>query len=735
MDTKTRILDNLTPAQRKAVTCIDGPLLVLAGAGSGKTRVVTRRVGYLIEQGVAPESIVAITFTNKAANEMSRRVDETIGQDNKRNPVVSTFHSFCVLLLRRYGEKIGLSDNFTIFDSADSVKLVKNACADPKRLPSGLTPAKIANVISGAKTRMISPDEIQNQPNVEKIIAAKIAEIYRNYEKLLRDNNALDFADLLLRGMDLLNNDDARDAIHRRYHYFLIDEYQDTNRIQYLLAKRLSEHTTNICATGDPDQSIYTWRGADISNILDFEDDYPNAKVVFLENNYRSTSYILQAANSLITQNKRRKEKRLIPIHGRGTKIQVHCCEDEGQEAEKVSELIKKAQSEGRKLSEIAIMSRVNSLFINIEQELAQKNIPYQLARGVSFFRRKEIKNIVAYLRVVVNHTDQAALENIINVPTRGIGAKAQATLKQYAKDKGISLYRAIFEAPTIEALGKSKSNVLVFSQMLAYFSELAEKENSAERIVREILEKSNLLEYYKRIGEKEHRPDELSPHANLMELANIAAKFDAENPDGTLADFIAEISLVSDIDSVNQDEDCVLLLTMHSAKGLEFEEVIIIGAEEDILPHAFSKEDDKLEEERRLMFVAITRAKKEIHISYTEHRSGRGSYRPVYPSRFLKELDPQTVEGLDVSVCEPTKKYNQFTISPRKPFQDEAAKTTRARSPFKPGQRVYHKAFGYGVVQEVYLIGSRYTGKILFHGHGLKKLVFDMAPLVPVKD
>ncbi|MFA5863225.1 MAG: UvrD-helicase domain-containing protein [Phycisphaerae bacterium] len=736
MIAEEELLADLTPPQRQAVTHIDGPLLVLAGAGSGKTRVITRRVGYLIQQGISPGAIVAITFTNKAADEMSRRVGELLEMKSGSMPMVSTFHSFCALMLRIYGTAIGLETNFTIFDTGDTAKLIRNACGDTGALPTGLTPAKIGEFISRAKMQMIKPEEVSSRLELPQFQASSLARIYKRYEEMLLENRALDFDDLLLKALDLLNNDAAREVIHRRYQYLLIDEYQDTNHVQYLLAKRLSEHTRNICATGDPDQSIYGWRGAEINNILDFEKDFPDAAVVFLENNYRSTEYILTAANSLISNNKLRKEKKLLAVLEKGVKIQIHSCDDENEEAKTLADLINQAQKRGSKLKDIAVMCRINSLFRIVEQTLRTREIPYQLARGVSFFQRREIRDIMSYLRVLVNPADQVALERIVNTPTRGIGAQAQAALKDFAQQNQISLYQAILQAEKIMTLGKSQTNVIRFGEMMEQFRQRLTPTSATEDIVRHVTDTSGLRTYYKQIAQKEHRTDELSPEANLDEFIGMAQKFHQELPDGSMMDFLSQQSLVSDTDAINNQTDCVTLLTMHAAKGLEFEQVIILAAEEDIIPHMFCSGDErKIEEERRLFFVAMTRAKKFLNICYAHHRATRGSYRPTAPSRFIKELDPQTVEGLDVTELSKPVRTNQFIISPRKPAVEASVPTpAKPRCQYRPGQRVYHEKFGYGVIQEIYLSGANYLGTVNFHTGGLKKLVLNIAPLQTVK-
>ncbi len=737
MIAEEKLLTDLTPPQREAVTHTNGPLLVLAGAGSGKTRVITRRIGHLILQGVNPGSIVAITFTNKAADEMARRVRELLELTNGFGPTVSTFHSFCVLLLRMYGKNIGLDPNFTIFDTSDTAKIIRNACGDTGALPSGLTPAKVQEVISRAKTLMLQPQELATRLELPQWHLAALVRIFTRYQEMLKENKALDFDDLLLRTLDLLKDPAAAEAIHRRYQYLLIDEYQDTNHVQYLLAKHLSEHTRNICATGDPDQSIYGWRGAEINNILDFEKDYPDATVVYLENNYRSTGHILKAADSLISNNTRRKEKKLIPVQGLGKKLTIHSCEDEDDEADKAADLILLARKQGRPLKEIAVMCRVNSLFRTVEQTLRDKNIPYQLARGVSFYQRREVRDLMSYLRVLVNPSDQVALERIINSPTRGIGLQAQTALKEFAQQNNISFYDAVLQAGNITALGKSQTSVMRFGEMMEKFRVLLQQTKSIEEIVKLVVDNSTLRSYYKQVGEKQNRADELSPEANLDEFIGIAQKYDEEAEEGSLTDFLSLQSLVGDTDAIDADQDRVVLLTMHAAKGLEFEQVIILAAEEEVLPHVFSAGSDKqIEEERRLLFVAMTRAKRDLHICYAHHRATRGSYRQSVPSRFLKEIDPQSVEGLNLSEINKQPRVSQFIISPRKPSQElpAAPAPERPRCQYRPGQRVYHEKFGYGVIQDVYLSGTNYLGTIDFAKTGVKKLVLNIAPLQTVK-
>ncbi len=739
MEIRDRILKGLTTSQEEAVRCIEGPLLILAGAGSGKTKVITHRIGYMIAEGISPEEIVAVTFTNKAANEMLERVENLLGDWIKGRPHISTFHSFCAKILRIYGEHIGIASNFTIYDTADVGRLIKSICSEVI-LPEGLTPGKIANIISYLKTRCIGPEEIEKVVERSSYTVSTLKKVYAKYEKRMSENNGLDFSDLLIKAIKLLEVSEAKEKIQRRYRYLLIDEYQDTNRLQYLLANKLIEHTRNICATGDPDQSIYSWRGADIRNILDFEKDYPDAKILFLENNFRSTGIILQAANSLIKHNKDRKEKVLVPVKGRGDKIKVFECEDELDEVNRVVEIIKEVRRSGIPYSEIAVMSRVNVLFGNIERGLAVEEIPYQLARGVGFFQRKEIKDVLAYMRVLVNPNDQISLERIINTPARGIGAQAQGTLKRYAEINMISLYQAVMQASEIEELGKSKENVIRFANLITHLKDMVSRTKSVKEIVKEIITQTGLYEYYRMQGLKANRPDEVSPSAYLDEFVEIAEGYEEEAEEGvSLEDFLSQLALVSDIDTMNLNEDRVNLLTMHSAKGLEFEVVIIIGAEENIIPHVLSLNSiggKEIEEERRLFFVAITRAKSRVYICWANRRSSRSSsFRFNSPSRFLKEIDPQTIEGLDLSYFEQRQTRYQFTIAPKKPIQESAMKSSdRPKCPFKPGQRVYHPRFGYGVVQEIYLNGANYNAHIHFVNVGFKKLVIGVAPLQSVE-
>jgi DNA helicase-2/ATP-dependent DNA helicase PcrA len=734
------ILEGLNEQQIEAVRHVDGPLLVVAGAGSGKTRVITRRVAHLISQGIEPQAIVAITFTNKAADEMLARVNTLLerynGQDVRR-PVIATFHAFSAQLLRIYGRSIGIDPNYSIFDTVDRQKLIKMASGDVNALPFGLTAAKIADLIERAKRQRILPDQIEQLDDLPQYLRPAVARIYNRYQQLLVENNGLDFDDLLGKALELLESDEAGASIRRRYHYLLIDEYQDTNRVQYLLARSLARNSSNICATGDPDQSIYGWRGADLRNILEFQEDFPNAKVVFLEKNYRSTGHILQAADSLIRHNVERKEKSLVPVHEQGEPIEVHECDDEVQEAAKILEIVSEYRREGIPLGEIAVFSRVNSLLRTVEQALISADIPYELARGVGFFQRKEIKDLVAYLRVLANPDDQLSLERIINVPARGIGLQAQTLLKAYADQKRISLLQAVSQADQIAELGKSQNSVIQFGSLMTQLAAI-NNESNLTTIVRQTIDLTGLRSCYQKAAEKQNRADELSPVANLDEFVSTAQVYESHiSPEEqSLPHFLSQVSLVSEIDSVKGQADRLTLLTIHAAKGLEFSVVIVIAAEEDIMPHALAMPNG-LEEERRLFFVALTRAKRRLHVCYANRRSTRGSYRRSMPSRFLKEIDPKSVRGLTLSTFARPARNFQFVINARRPTPAEPQPALQMpRCPYRTGQRIYHEKFGYGLIEEIHLSGNHYTGSIRFHGAaGLKKIVLNIAPLHAVKE
>lgn len=636
------LLKNLNEPQCQAVQHMDGPLLVLAGAGSGKTRVITRRVAWLIQQGVAPWNILAITFTNKAAGEMRQRV---IDLQAPSGSTICTFHALCARLLREFAIEAGLSHNYSIYDRDDQLKVVKEAMNRLDLATANLTPARVLGTISNAKNDMKTPDDYAQQAG--DYYSRSVAPIYKEYARGLAANNALDFDDLLLRTAFLLRDrPDVRVALGQRYRYILIDEYQDTNRAQYILAHGIAMEHENICATGDPDQSIYAWRGADINNILDFEKDYPNATVVRLEENYRSTTPILSAASSLIAHNRQRKDKKLWTRRQGGAKVRLIICDDEHAEAHQVVWGIKDYVRRGGQYSDIAVFYRVNSLSRVLEEALVHGAVPYAIARGVEFYNRKEIKDVMAYMRLLVNPLDDISCGRIINTPPRGIGQTTVNRLETFAAMRGGGMLMAAGEARRVESLGAAAAKKLKqFADMMA---SLAAR---LDRPVREIMEdvvKTSGIEASLRDKDEE----DAQAWANVEELISTAAEFD-DRGEGGLAEYLHQISLVSDVDRLEGSGGAVTLMTLHAAKGLEFPAVFVVGCEDGLLPFdrgdsqnaVWQSDNPQLEEERRLAFVGMTRAMNELTLSCARRRMIRGITRPMAASMFLGEIGQEQME------------------------------------------------------------------------------------------
>jgi len=642
------LLADLNEPQRRAVTHVDGPLLVLAGAGSGKTRVITRRVAHLVAQGVAPWNILAITFTNKAAGEMKQRV-EALGA--ARGATVSTFHALCARLLREFAREAGLSPNYSIYDRDDQLKLVKQAM-ERLSLPSDrLRPASVHAEISRAKNELKDPASYgAGELNYFRRAAA---EAYVEYEKLLAANHALDFDDLLLRTARLLRDrPDIRRALGERYRYILIDEYQDTNHAQYLLAHGLAMDHENICATGDPDQSIYAWRGADIRNILEFEQDYPNATVVRLEENYRSTQPILAAASRLISHNAQRKHKELWTRRTGGPSVRVAHLDDEKDEARYLARRIRALSEAGTPYSDIAVFYRINALSRVVEEALLRETVPYRVARGTEFYNRREIKDVLAYVRLLVNGADDLSCRRVINTPARGIGGTTVKRLESLAAARGLSLLDACRMGPEAGLSAAAAKKTAAFAELIASLAE------EIDRPVREILEdvvRRTGLEDALGSGDE----DDAQADANIEELISAAADYDEKAESSSLAEWLHQVSLVSDADHFEGDRGAVTLMTLHAAKGLEFPAVFGIGWEQGVLPfergedefsdRAQSRARDKLEEERRLAFVGMTRAKNELTLTCVRRRRVRGRLTSQAPSPFLDEIghDGVAVEDL----------------------------------------------------------------------------------------
>ncbi|HEV3146771.1 MAG TPA: UvrD-helicase domain-containing protein [Gemmataceae bacterium] len=636
------LLSDLTPAQQEAVTHFEGPLLILAGAGSGKTRVITRRVAWLLTQGVRPWNILAITFTNKAAGEMRERVQKLV-PDSK--VWISTFHALGASLLRRYADRLNLDRNFTIYDTDDRKKIIQAAIEaagidDPK-----FTPDQIGGAISKAKNQLLLPEHYAAR--ARDFFTETVAHVYPYYNKLLRAVNAMDFDDLLLLPALALRQDaELRAELDARFRYLLIDEYQDTNIAQYELAKQITIDQPNICVVGDPDQSIYKWRGSDIRNILDFERDFPNAHVITLEKNYRSTKAILQAASALIDHNKQRKKKTLVTDNPEGQPVQILTWNDGLEEANRVAERIKEAAGAGkRRYREFAIFLRTNALSRSLESAFIKHGVPYQMVRGLAFYERKENRDILAYLRLLVNPRDDISFLRVINEPVRGIGKVSLEHLRQYAQAREICLLTAATQFQKIPAIkGKAASGLRDFCLLMASLHETLEQ--PPDEVVRQVIDRSG----YSAMLRNSKDTEDHERLENIQELITAAAQFARDDPERRIGDFLESITLASDVDSWDERQDCVSVMTLHAAKGLEFPVVYILAVEHGVLPHARSLEyEEDVEEERRLCFVGMTRAKEELYLSNARNREFGGQFRMAQRSDFLNELST-AVEQHDYS-------------------------------------------------------------------------------------
>lgn len=664
------MLEQLNDMQKKAVTCTEGPLLVLAGAGSGKTKVLTTRIAYLInEKNVDPSSILAITFTNKAAKEMKDRVIKLIGNIGY-SMKISTFHSFGLSILKEHCDLLGYSKNFTIIDSDDSMTLIKKIVKD-LNLDSKIFNSKmIRNKISGAKNELMDPAEYVRFANTD--MEEKIVSVYERYQKRLKLNNSFDFDDLLMLPIKLLKeNPDVLKQYQEKFKYVMVDEYQDTNQAQYILTKMMSAKYKNICVVGDNDQSIYMFRGANYRNILNFEKDYKNTSVILLEENYRSTKNILDVANSIIKNNKSRKDKTLWTNNDDGLKIKYHRSSNEKDESFYVVSEIKKLLNNGVPLSEIAVLYRANAQSRNIEEVLLRDNIPYKVVGAFYFYNRKEIKDLIAYLKLIYNHNDDNSLTRIINVPKRGIGLKAIENLNTKAMLEEKSLYDSL-----------STQKELDFKRLIDDLSKKSETMSLTE-LVDCILNDSKMkeeLELEKTI-ESEVRLE------NLEEFKSITKSFEESKGIVSLGEFLEEISLVSDVEEYKNNTNVVTLMTIHSAKGLEFDNVFLIGMEEGLFPHANCLNDaEELEEERRLCYVAVTRARKRLWLVNARSRMLYGKESYNMQSRFIDEIDK---ENLDIDSDVEEKTFDRSSMI------DESID-------YKPGDKVIHDIYGEGVVIEV---------------------------------
>jgi DNA helicase-2/ATP-dependent DNA helicase PcrA len=695
--------DQLTPSQKKAVFHVEGPLLVIAGPGSGKTRVITYRIAALIDAGVNPHNICAITFTNKAAQEMCSR---TIALDTPAGPHISTFHSLCVRILRRYADKAEINSNFSIFDDNDQTRCIKQALVDCELDTTQYPPARMLEAVSVLKNQLTDADSFKAAAN--NFFDKTLAEVYARYETILAENNALDFDDLLLKTAFLLEkNTDLCSGLSNRFKFLLIDEYQDTNHAQYRIAKALVSQHNNICATGDPDQSIYRWRGADIRNILDFETDWPDAVVIKLEENFRSTPNILEVADNLIAANKDRKLKRLIPVRPRGTDITITIFEDEAKEAFGIAKRVKELTEQGASPNSIAVFYRVNAASRALEEAFIHSKIPYQIVRGVAFYGRKEIRDMLAYLKILVNPQDEVALLRIINTPHRGLGKTTIDKVRAYPASHNLGLYNTLKNARNIDFLSKAhKAKIAVFVGMIEQFSKGIE--GKVGPLVERVFVESGLQKSLK-------DAKDANALENVDELVNAAHIYDKQAEQPSLLDYLQQIALFTDADVYDASKGAVALMTLHCAKGLEFENVFIVGLEQGLLPHerANAHEDlDQLEEERRLFFVGITRAKTCLHISLAHNRKIRGQTLRTIPSQFLYELGlnfPQSAEK-DIS-------YDESD------FEGEPAD-------FVAGQRVRHETFGLGTVRKFIDMGEDSIVVVKFNSGHTKSLLVKYAGL-----
>ena len=638
------LLTGLNKEQQQAVQHTEGPLLILAGAGSGKTKVLTVRIAHLLAQGVNPYEILAITFTNKAAKEMKSRVEGLVG-DVANRIWLSTFHSFCAKFLRfELDNFLGYNSNFTIYDTSDSQAVIKAALKalnlDDKYYPVGA----MIGAISDAKNKLLFASDFRKQ--ARDFYQEKVADVYEYYERELRKNNALDFDDLLLVAVKLLQSNEAvLDKYSKRFSYVMIDEYQDTNHAQYLLAKLLASHWKNIAVVGDADQSIYAWRGADIQNILDFEKDYPNCTSIKLEQNYRSTKIILDAANAVIENNEGRPKKNLWTDKTEGAKIQHFTAQSEHEEAAFIGDTIaKKHDIHGVPYGDMAILYRTNAQSRVLEEALIKRALPYTMVGGTKFYDRKEIKDVLAYLRVLYNPFDDLSLLRIINVPKRSIGATTVAKLQDYARANGTSLFMTLTQLHLVDTIkGKTKEKLEEFGILI--FTLVAEMEDKTVLdILESILDRTGYLAQL----EESTDPQDQARAENIGELLSVAKDFQDTNPTGTVEDFLEQVALVNDVDSFEQEESKVTLMTLHAAKGLEFPIVFLGGLEEGLFPHSRTlMNPEEIEEERRLAYVGITRAEKELYISNATTRTVFGRTSSYLPSRFIDEIPEELVDGL----------------------------------------------------------------------------------------
>ncbi len=746
--------DKLNDKQNEAVFMTEGPLLILAGAGSGKTRVITNRIAYMIDDGINPYNILAITFTNKAAAEMRQRVDDMVGFGSK-SIWVSTFHSMCVRILRREIEALDYDTHFTIYDTDDQksvIKLVlKRLNLDPKFYPE----KQMLGIISNAKERFVGVEEFKKESGTS-FRDQQIAKIYEAYQEELKKNNALDFDDLLFKTVELFQfNPDILDRYQERFKYIMVDEYQDTNHIQFLLISQLARKYRNLCVVGDDDQSIYKFRGANIYNILNFEEEYPDAKVIKLEQNYRSTKTILAAANGVIAHNRGRKEKALWADSEEGVKIAFHQYENDHIEAEQTVWQIRKLFQDGYSYRDVAILYRTNAQSRLFEEKLLMANIPYKIVGGLNFYSRKEIKDMIAYLKVIDNGNDDLCTRRIINVPKRGIGATSVDKAAGFAYSNGMTLMEAFYNIEHVPGMNRAAAKITKFTDLIDGFKQESENGESISTLYQSILDETGYLEELELEGTEEAE----ARIENLEELKNKIVQYEESAEEPTLSGLLEEIALVADIDTVDDEEDRVLLMTLHSAKGLEFPVVFMAGMEEGIFPSAMAifsdSSDDEVEEERRLCYVGITRAKKRLFMSAAMQRMTRGNIQANAISRFVKEIPSELIDTAGNAIRRDTIRNSVERPKVSNAFSKSIGASSKAFSfgggamatmgtkgaeikkadhlDYGVGDMVKHIKFGKGEVIEITDKGKDYEVTVDFETHGRRKLFASFAKLKKV--
>jgi DNA helicase-2/ATP-dependent DNA helicase PcrA len=720
-------LKTLNKDQQNAVKQKDGPVMIVAGAGSGKTKVLTYKVAYLIDNGVKPENILALTFTNKAANEMKERIRELVG--SKANSIwMGTFHSIFARILRIESQNINYKSNFSIYDAEDSLSLVQNIISNFNIELEAITPNGIKHKISYFKNHMILADEFKKKHS-KSFVDEKVAEIFDEYQKRLVENNAMDFEDLLLKPIELFNdNSKIHQKYKKKFQYILVDEFQDTNKAQYELVKMLVNKDGNICVVGDDAQSIYSWRGANLGNMLDFEKDFPKRKIFKLEQNYRSTKNILNAADSVIKNNKDQLLKTLWTENNDGEHLILIKCSDEKDEAFQIAKYIKHEISRKKlSLKDIAILYRTNAQSRALEDIFRREKIPYKIIGGVEFYKRKEVKDIVAYMRVLSNTNDEESLLRIMNFPQRGIGNTTIKRMIAFARKHNISLYDTmarVFEV--IDIKERIQKNVKGFRLLLEKYIGLKDKLSLGE-LSRALVDDLGVVKIFKEEGTPESR----ARMENINELLNSLGEFSAANKDAVLEQYLEDVSLMSDIDSYEETSNAVTMLTVHSAKGLEFPIVFISGCEEDIFPlsNRFSS-DATLEEERRLFYVAVTRAQHKVYITHARSRYRFGEVAYQSRSRFIDELEPSLIKEVNGSIGRKSHRkskkeiyYEYFESVDYNDF-DQDNKSVR------PGSRVMHDKFGLGKVTQVTGSGDMLKATVVFEGNNVKQLMLKFAKL-----